>query len=419
MSNVEITRDAGDEAGRVKALYRMGRQFNQGDLAERAVSEGWSVEQMQERILESMATKPAALDRADLGLTAQEKRDFSLVRLLRHMANPGDRKLRNEAGYELAVVSGSDKGEGFRVPHEVLWQRDLAVGSTNSGSKLVGTDHLGSEFVEALRARSVFAQAGARMLTGLRGNVQIPRQSGTSNTYWVGESTAVTESNPTFDQITMTPHTVGTFVDISRRLLIQSDPSIEQLVRSDLAQSIAVELDRVGIEGNPDASATADEPRGIIMTSGVGSVAGGTNGAAPDRADLVALWKEVAQDNADMGNLAYLSNTKVAAAFANTLVDSGSGRYVYEGDGRLLGYPFYITNNVPADLAKGSGTNLSAIIFGNFADAMFGFWSGLDVILDTSTLGTQGGLRIIALQDTDFAVRRPQSFSVMLDAIAA
>jgi HK97 family phage major capsid protein len=168
-------------------------------------------------------------------------------------------------------------------------------------------------------------------------------------------------------------------------------------------------------------TATASQPRGIIYTSGIGSVAGGTNGAAPDWSDIVALEREVAVDNADMGSLAYLSNPKVTAKLKTTKMDTGSGRFVLDpASANLNGYRYEHTTQVPSTLTKGSSSGVcSAIIFGNFNDAIYGLWSGLDVLTDPYTGGTAGTLRIIALQDFDFAVRHAQSFAVMLDALTA
>ncbi len=253
------------------------------------------------------------------------------------------------------------------------------------------------------------------MLDGLVGNVAIPSQSAGAATFWVTEGNAVTESEATFGQVTMSPKTVGMFTDYTRRTLLQATPAIEALVRADLAAGIAVEIDRAAIAG----SGASGQPRGIINTAGIGSVAGGTNGAAPTYGNMVALEEAVSIANADMGNLSYLTNARMRAQLRLTQqFASTNGVPVWGGDNRVMGYPAAVTNNVPSNLTKGTSSGVcSAIIFGNFADLMVGMWGGLDLILDTSTLATSGGRRLVALQDVDVAVRRAVSFAAMLDAL--
>ena len=76
-----------------------------------------------------------------------------------------------------------------------------------------------------------------------------------------------------------------------------------------------------------------------------------------------------------------------------------------------------MSNNVPADLTKGTGVNLSAIIFVNWQDLIIGMWSGLDLQVNPYSLDTSGKIRITAFQDLDIALRHAQSFSIIDDVI--
>jgi HK97 family phage major capsid protein len=261
----------------------------------------------------------------------------------------------------------------------------------------------------------VLAGLGATMLDGLVGNLAIPSQTAGASTFWVTETTAVTESEATFGQVAMTPKTVGMFTDYSRRAMLQTTPAVEALVRADLAAGIAVEIDRAGIAG----SAAGGQPRGIINTAGIGAVAGGVNGAAPTYANMVALEEAIAIANADGNTMALLTNPRMRAQLRLTQVfASTNGTPVWASDNTVLGYPTAVTNSVPNNLVKGSsGAVCSALIMGNFSDLLFGMWGGLDLILDPYALATAGGRRIVALQDVDVAVRRAASFAAMLDAL--
>jgi len=165
---------------------------------------------------------------------------------------------------------------------------------------------------------------------------------------------------------------------------------------------------------------TNDTPTGIINTSGIGSVVGGDNGAAPDWADIINLEKEVAVDNADIGSLAYLTNPKVRAKLKTTALDSGSGLFVWGNDRSypLNGYAAGVTTLVPSNLTKGTSSEVcSAIIFGNFADLLIGQWGGMEVLLDPYTKALNYQYQLIINVLADIGVRNAESFSAMLDAL--
>jgi len=184
-------------------------------------------------------------------------------------------------------------------------------------------------------------------------------------------------------------------------------------VRRDLATVLALAIDYAALHG----SGTSNQPTGVANTSGIGSVAGGANGAAPTWEHIVQLETEVAVDNADIGALAYMTNSRVAGKLKVTPKISGHPTYLLEGD-RLNGRPLYVTNQVRSDLTKGTGTNLSAIFYGNWSDLLIGTWGALDILVDPYSNSTSGAIRVVVFQDVDIAVRHPESFAVMLDAIA-
>jgi HK97 family phage major capsid protein len=149
-------------------------------------------------------------------------------------------------------------------------------------------------------------------------------------------------------------------------------------------------------------------------------VAGGTDGLAPTWAHIVELESDVSVANADIGTLSYLTNAKVRGKLKGTSKVSGQNGFVWEGgDTPLNGYRAAVTNGVPSNLTKGTGTNLSAIIYGNFADLLIGMWGTLDLMVDPYSLSTSGTVRVVALQDVDVAVRHAESFATMVDAITA
>jgi HK97 family phage major capsid protein len=249
------------------------------------------------------------------------------------------------------------------------------------------------------------------MLTDLQGNIAIPRATAGSTGYWVAESGAPTESQQAFDQVALTPKTAGAYVDYSRRLLLQSSIAVEAFVRMDIARTIALLIDLAAING----SGSSNQPRGVLNTSGIGSVVGGTNGLAPTWDHMVDLQTAVANANAPEGSRAYFTNTKVRGKLKRTQqFSSTNGRSVWES----LDEPAVVSNQVPSTLTKGSSSGVcSAIAYGNWADLLIGMWGGLDVMLDPYTGATAGTKRVVALQDVDVTVRYPVSFAAMLDAL--
>jgi len=395
--------------GKHPELKEVGEQFKKND---RSLNEFRQV--ALESIDKSQPEEPAIAD-SKIGMNDQEVSQFSIVRAIDAIA----RNDWSNAGFEKEMSDATSQKlgkqpRGFFLPTDVM-TRDLNVTTATAGGNVVATDLLSGSFIEYLRNKMTVADLGATLLTDLNGNVAIPRQSGGATAYWVAESGAVTESQAAFDQVTLTPATVGAFSDISRKLLLQSSIDVESFVRNDLATTLAIEIDRAAIHG----SGSSNQPTGILATSGIGDVAGGTNGAAPDWSDIVGLETQVAQDNADMGNLAYLTNSKVRGKLLTTEKASNTAQMVWGDNNTLRGYKAAVSNQVSSTLTKGSSSVASAIIFGNWSDLLIGMWGGLDIAIDSSTGSASGTVRVVALQDVDVAVRHAQSFAAMKDALTA
>ncbi len=406
-----------NHAAEIAAIAKTTTGVGIDGLAMKSIAEGHTTEQFQAELIRHMATKP--LPSNDIGMTKEDTQRFSLVRLLNAMGNPDDQRAQKAAGFEYEVCrAAADKVthrevKGLIVPHDVL-KRDLVVGTATAGGNTVATNLLTGNMIELLRNKMVLPGLGMQMLTGLVGNIAIPRVTGGATAYWVAESGSPTASQQAFDQVAMSPKTLAAQTAISRKLLLQSSLDVEAFVQNDLARVLALELQRVAING----SGTSPEPRGILNVAGIGDVAGGTNGLAPTWAHIVGLETEVSQDNADEGTLAYLTNTKVRGRLKQTSKVSGQNGFIWE-DG-MNGYQAAVTNAVPSNLTKGTSSGVcSAIIFGNFADAIMGMWGGLELMVNPYTNAAQGGVLIHAFQDADFVVRHAESFAAMKDALTA
>ena len=351
----------------------------------------------------------------------QESREFSFVRAIQASAsgNWAAAGREREINEELQHRNGR-RTQGFFVPDQVWQKRDYVKGTATAGGNLVATDHLAANFIEALRDRLAVAELGATLLPGLIGDVSIPKRTGSATAYWFGGDNAdsITESTGTVGTVTMSPKPLGAYSKFSYLMRLQSTPGIEQLIRDDFVALLANAVDAAAING----SGSSHQPLGILNTAGIGSVAGGTNGLAVTMDHLLDLKKEVTIDNADAPTAGYLTNAKVEAAVSK--LKDGNGQYLLSpygtelGRSQIAGRRFEVSNNVPSNLTKGSGTDLSAVIYGNFADLLIGLYGTLEILVDPFTDIAKGTTGVRALQTIDIAVHHAESFAAMQDAIA-
>ena len=420
MDSMNPAGDSGMKAERDRAatILELGSRHNQREYAEQAIRDGASVESFRGSLLDKVSSKPLAT--ADIGLTEKEAKSFSFARAIHALSNPTDARAQRAAAFEFeASVAAAQKegraSRGLTVPTDVLFQkRDILTGTatnTAKGGNLVATDLLAGSFIDVLRAKMVTAQLGATYLTGLQGNVAIPKKTGPSTAAWVAENAAPAESTnfPSFGQVTLSPKTLAGFVDFSRRLMLQSSLDIETLIRNDLASTIAVAMDSAAISGSG-----TNRPTGVLNTSGIGSVTLATNGAAPTWQMVVDLVREVEIDNVDATSAGFLTNAQVKSRLARTPRQTSGieGNFILQPPfSDLYGYPLTVSQQVPSNLTKGTGTNLSAMIFGVWSDLLIGQWSGIDLMVDPYTGSSAATVRVTAFHDCDFAVRYPESFA--------
>jgi HK97 family phage major capsid protein len=336
------------------------------------------------------------------------------MNVIRHLADPTDRSAREAAAFEIECSKAAEgklgrAAKGVVMPWDVLSApaiRSQTVGTATAGGYLVDTQLLTGSFIDLVRNRSALLGLNVTTLTGLVGNVDIPKKTGATTAYWVGEDVAVTESSMTLGQISMTPKSLGGFVDITRRLMQQASMDVEAMVRADLAESIALAIDASGIYGLGGSSALL----GIKNITGVGSetlasnsdtnkAIDGTTYYFGTFADYVNMETTVSVANLDVDSMFYVGNAHVRGALKQTLRNTNSERFIWENN-EVNGYGARVSNQL-------IGSN---VIFGDFSQAIFGFWSGVDITVDPYSNSTKGTTRIVAFQDVDFGVRNPGAF---------
>lgn len=351
-----------------------------------------------------------------------ELRSFSLVRAIAGVSGLNvDWARERELSAEVARRAGRPF-QGIAVPlsvfHEPIERRVVTTGAPagGPGANIIATDHLGAEFIDRLRAALVVRRLGARVLTGLTGNVDIPRLKASAASAWVAENTAIPAGDQQFEKVSLTPKHVGAITEFSRNMLMQASPDIEQLVRADFAAILAEAVDKAAINGGG-----ANEPTGILGTAGIGDVAIGANGGPITWATVIDLIAEVEIDNA-IGQ-GFLTNSKVVKSARKTLRAANTDSVMVMNEpNALAGYPVASTNNVPSNLTKGTAVNVcSALIFGNWADLILGYWSELDVLVNPyeSTAYSKGNVQVRGMITMDVKLRHPESFAAIRDLTTA
>ncbi len=281
------------------------------------------------------------------------------------------------------------------------------------------------EFIELLRARLACIQLGARMLSGLVGNVGFPRQTGAGTAAFVLEEGTGTDSMAAFDQVVGSPKNLMSTTGYTRQLLAQSTPDVDGIVKADLAAIHQRLLDKRAIHG----TGTAPDPRGIYNTTGAGVVnmdpAAGNVDTVPTFGKLVDMIGKVADANADAGALAFLTTPLLAATLKKTLVASAAGSdMIWTGnfqDGSVAGYKALASNAVSKTMLNAvnvdTGGAEHGIVFGNWEELMFLMWGAMEAIVDPYSAKKSGRIEVTTWQLVDIIVRHGASFAVSLNAI--
>lgn len=410
----KVADQVGPERARIRDISMLGRKFKLPEAeVEKAIDAGMPVAEFQRKVLDHLASGDQTAIRSDaakIGLTEREARRYSFVNAINFLANPTDVKARAAAGFEIEVSEAAAERsrstpKGLLVPSDVLSRADFAagkrasdlnVGAAAKGGATVATDLLSGSFIDLLRKKSAIMRANPTVLGGLNGNVAIPRQTGGATAYWVGEDTSPTQSGAAFDQVTMSPKTVGAISEISRKLLLQSSVDVESMVRRDLVSGVSLEIDAVALNGSADT----DAPNGLKDYAANINAVDFAAAGAPTWAELVAMETAIAADDADVDSMAYIFNATLRGYLKQTPKVPGHPVFLMSDDKLVNGYASIVSNQAAA----------GDLWLGNWADFVVGMWSGLDLTVDPYTAAATGAVRVIAHQDVDFATRHAESF---------
>jgi HK97 family phage major capsid protein len=416
--DAERTRVRTEEKQRTDAIRQAADRFAVEELGRQAISEGWSVPQFQAKALEvvgernSKARSESKHD-GDVDLSPSDHKRFSIVRLMDALSNPNDRAAQKRAAFELEVSAEAQRGFGSEfncrgefVPESLLGgKRNLDASTTTDGPELVGSNLLAGSYIEVLRNAMVTANAGMTILPGLVGNVEIPRQTAGAASTWISaENGDATEGEPQFDQVTLSPKDLACYTQVTRRLLMQSTPSIEGIVMRDLAMAQALGIDKAVLYG----SASSGQPRGLALQTGINTL--DLAAADPTYAEIIAMITKVLADNALMGTPRWMISPAGWEALMTTSKQASGveGNFILGDNGRIAGYDYNVSNQVTTE----------EYFFGDFSQVLLGEWGGLEINTDPYTHSLKGQIRYITFKTCDVAVRQPGAFCYAHDGIA-
>lgn len=265
-----------------------------------------------------------------------------------------------------------------------------ATFSDEAGAVNVQTDVY--NILEPLRNNLVIAQAGATVLSGLRGNVRIPKMS-KGNAFWESETAEAQKAGQKFDKVELKPLRVSTYVEISKALLMQSeDSNINDIITRDIIAAVSEKIESTFFG---DEAADDTKPAGLF--DGVTA-----NAAALTYGDIVDYETELEGEN--INDYVYILSPKAKAALRKLPLDKGSGRFVME-NGEVLGREAFVTGNV---VEKG-------MIVVDPKEIVFGIWgNGMSILIDPYTSALNDTVRVIVTMYVDVKMRREEGAKAVI-----
>lgn len=401
--------------------------FEQRDNLNKAVEAQLMVEKNEADQAAAEARKAGA-NGSGFDAKANEKREMGKVSLTKLVLEAGEKRL---SGLEKELVEESaaearsigSTGGGVYLSNDVInaiysksEKRAMVTSTPTAGGNFIPTEKVG--FFEALFAATVLNELGVQSLTGLAANTDMIGFTGSVTSAWASSEIGTqTPTDATTAARELRPKLLYAACDISRRLMIQTNDSIDRFILNNMIQSMAVEFEKAVING-----AGSTEPTGLL-TSVTQTIALGATGGAPTYAKLLELIQTVLSSDGRNVNRRFLTNPKVVAKLKQTELDSGSGAFVmgYNGlfqsqMGVIDGYGVSVTANVPSNLAKSTTTGgLSAIVFGDFSQVVTGQFGGVELIVDPYTKARTGQISLTMNSFLDSTVLQPNALGDIVD----
>ena len=313
------------------------------------------------------------------------KKQFSLLKAINDIAN--NRSL--DAVSQAVINAGADEmrsaGQSFSGQIQLPVESRAAVTVTDEHDDVIEVQF--ADLLTPLRAKNVLVAAGAKYMSGLIGDVQVPIM-GAGNVTWEGEVASAQEAGYTFTSKKLQPKRLTAYVDISKQFLVQDSIGAEQAIRADIVAAINSKLEST-ILGSAQGSTTT--PAGIFY--------GQTPKKITTFKDICDLEASIEDANV-IGECKYVMSNKAKAALRNMPKSSKSTQLVME-NGEVDGTPVLNTSNVEAQ----------NIAYGDWNNLAIGQWGSIDLVVDPYTLAKDGQVRIVINAFFDAVTLRPEAFA--------
>ena len=367
--------------------------------------------ELKDAQLSEAARKAQANQRVFTPKEEKELRSFSISKFLRQSL-PGETMDGIEAemaqeGKREFQQSIKGAAEGVFLPSALLRTYYYTNASeANYGQAFIEQTAL--TYIGKLRNATIGRRLGVRYLDGLQGNIAFV--TGGADAAWVAEEAAASKQKPTYAKKVMAPKRLQVLQGVTYDLMHQSSKALDDLIMEDMVKAHAVALDAAIFAG----SGSSGQPTGVLSASGVNTITIDASNGGPLTHDLlVQMETEVGIDNGLLDDtLAYVSNAKVQGKL-KTIPQIAGYPYYLMNDGKVNGYPFFMSNAIPSNL--GTGTAFSAAIFGNWSEVLVGSWGGMQLIVDPFSAKQNGVLEISAAAYHDVLVRTPEAFCKIVD----
>ena len=312
-------------------------------------------------------------------------KNFSLIKAINDVVN--NRNINEDAlnviemGAQEMRKSGLSYSGQIQLPVEERAATDDAIVATvaTQGQEIVETEKL--NILAPLYGKSILSEVGATFLTGLVGNISIPKYSG-STVGWKGEMATADNGEGAFDTVELSPKRLTAYIDISKQFLVQDSVGAEEMLRADIVNALMAKLEQT-IFGDADGDAT--KPAGIFY------------GAEEVNPSYAAVCEAEADVTDFSGNKRFVMSPSMRAQFKQTTISGEKSdlRLLMDGN-EVNGYPVSTSSNV---LSEGWA-------FGDFRELVVAQWGSIDIVVDPYTLATKNAIRLVINAFFDAAVRR-------------
>ena len=393
-----------NQSSNIDEILAVAKQFDiKDDNMIRDHIQSGDVAGFKKRVLDTLSN-PVPIQTCSNEMEREEKRHFSLGNIIQGQINNDF----SRSGFEIEVCqelsrTAGKKPQGMLIPASAIF-RTYTIGAAAAGADFLPTETHGDMLIEYLRNKSVIFQAGAQILDGLQGNLEIPVHSGTVTAEWELENTAATEGTGTIDQRTASPHTITSWSSYSRKLMLQSAVNMEQFVSNDLSENLLSQIDYAGLAG-----AGTEEPTGILNN---GDVLTTSTGGTISYAELLESERQLGAENTLSNTVSFVTNSNVRKQLKGIFKNTTYGEIsLWTDDNKVMGYPSFVTEHMPDDF----NVSYDTAILGDFSQLLICMWSGIDLIVDPYSNSTKGQVNISAFLDIDVILRHPESFAIMTD----